>query len=58
MYYPLPIHLQPVYRDLGYEDSLPVAERAAQQVVSLPVHPELSEQDLVRIVDAVSEVLP
>jgi perosamine synthetase len=44
VYYRTPIHKQPAYE--GWTNSLPEAERAAAEVVSLPVHPELSEQDL------------
>lgn len=44
IYYPLPIHLQPLYRQLGYDDHLPQAEKAAQEVLSLPVHPALGEE--------------
>lgn len=55
-YYPLPIHRQPMYRELGYSDSLPVAERASQQVISLPVHPALTSADLERIVEEVAEL--
>ena len=53
VYYPVPIHRQPVYRALGYEDVLPVAERLAGEVLSLPVHPRLTAQDLDRIAAAV-----
>ncbi len=53
IYYPIPIHRQPLYRQLGYDDRLPVAERAAGEVLSLPVHPSLSRADLDRIVEAV-----
>jgi len=51
VYYPRPIHHQPAYQTFDAE--LPVAERAAGRVLSLPVHPELSEDDLEKIVDAV-----
>jgi dTDP-4-amino-4,6-dideoxygalactose transaminase len=57
VYYPIPIHKQPVYRDMGFEDSLPVAERVSNEVVSLPVHPELSQEDLATIVKAVKDAL-
>jgi perosamine synthetase len=56
VYYPVPVHQQTVYRDLGYDLALPEAERAAQQVLSLPVHPALSQADLDSIVAAVNEL--
>jgi len=40
VYYPLPIHRQPLYCQLAYNDYLPGAEKAAQEVLSLPVHPK------------------
>ena len=46
VYYPMPIHRQPVYRRLGYRDALPVAERLSAEVLSLPVHPSLTEQEV------------
>jgi dTDP-4-amino-4,6-dideoxygalactose transaminase len=54
IYYPLPVHKQAVYQRLGYTDHLPVAEKACEQVLSLPVHPALTQQDLDRIVQGVS----
>jgi dTDP-4-amino-4,6-dideoxygalactose transaminase len=57
IHYPRPIHQQPVYEKMGYIDRLPVAEQAAQEVVSLPIHPTLSQPDLERIVDAVHAAL-
>ncbi len=53
VYYPLPIHQQPLYRDLGYTDRLPCSEQASTEVLSLPVHPGLSASDLERIAAAV-----
>jgi dTDP-4-amino-4,6-dideoxygalactose transaminase len=55
IHYATPIHHQPLYRDLGYTDSLPNAEAAAREVLSLPVHPALSEGDLVHIAAAVAD---
>jgi len=54
IYYPTPIHQQPVYRKLGYEDDLPIAQRLAAEVLSLPVHPSLTADELERIVESVS----
>ena len=54
VYYPVPVHRQEVYRQLGYGDQrLPVAEMASRQVLSLPVHPALTAQDLETIVTAI-----
>ena len=58
VHYPVPVHRQPAYLRMGYgEVSLPVAERAADEVLSLPVHPALSDADLQRIVDSVQRAL-
>ncbi|HSF83425.1 MAG TPA: DegT/DnrJ/EryC1/StrS aminotransferase family protein [Anaerolineales bacterium] len=55
IYYPVPIHQQTYYvNELGYSLSFPVAEKAAQEVLSLPVHPGLSQSDLEMIVAAVN----
>jgi len=56
VYYPLPVHQQPFYRQLGYNESLPVAERASQEVLSLPVHPALTRDELDKIVNEVSKL--
>lgn len=56
VYYPVPVHKQSYYtQELKYNQSLPVAERAAEEVVSLPVHPSLSPADLESIVASVNE---
>jgi len=52
VHYPIPIHKQPSYRELGYNRSLPVAEAMSGQVLSLPVHPGVKESDLKSIVEA------
>ena len=54
VYYPLPVHKQVAYQKLGYGDQLPVAERASQEVLSVPVHPALEPEDLDRIVQGVN----
>jgi dTDP-4-amino-4,6-dideoxygalactose transaminase len=54
VYYPKPLHLQPALAGLGGRPGqLPVAERAAEEALALPIHPTLSETDLDRICDAV-----
>lgn len=56
IYYPVPIHKQTYYTQvLGYNQTLPEAERAASEVLSLPVHPSLNQEDLSTIVRAVNE---
>lgn len=55
IHYPTPIHKQPYYKELGYRDSLPVSEKAVEEVLSLPVHPALSEADIKKIVEATKE---
>ncbi|HEC33668.1 MAG TPA: DegT/DnrJ/EryC1/StrS aminotransferase family protein [Chloroflexi bacterium] len=58
IYYPVPIHRQTFYRrTLGYDMRLPEAERAAGEVLSLPVHPAVSPSDLETIVAAVNEFM-
>lgn len=57
VHYPIPVHKQPMYVDRGYTDSLPEAEKAAAEVISLPVHPSLTDDDLVTIADAVKSLV-
>jgi perosamine synthetase len=56
VYYPVPIHKQTYYvNDLGYNQTLPEAELAAKEVLSLPVHPGLSQEDLDKIISTVNK---
>jgi dTDP-4-amino-4,6-dideoxygalactose transaminase len=58
VYYPYPLHLQPLYASLGHKPGdFPHAERAAQEVLSLPMYPELSKEQIARVVDAIAEFL-
>jgi dTDP-4-amino-4,6-dideoxygalactose transaminase len=55
VYYPRALHQQPLYRELGIGGSFPVAEGAVAEVLSLPVHPSLSREDLESIASAVND---
>lgn len=47
IYYPIPVHLQPAYRSLGYQEGdFPISERLCKEVLSLPMHTELTEDQL------------
>lgn len=55
IHYPIPIHLQPYYKELGYTDSHPVAEELSDEVLSLPVHPQVTEEEIDFITDTIKE---
>ncbi len=55
IHYPIPTHLQPAYRNAESVGSCPVAEEAAQSIVSLPLYPSLSEQSVRLVVEAVRD---
>jgi perosamine synthetase len=58
VHYPVPIHHQPIIRDLGFgEADAPVAEQAAHSVLSLPVHPGLSDDNIDYIATTLDEVI-
>ena len=54
VYYPLACHLQPAYAHLGYAvGDMPVSEGLSSRIVSLPMHPYLSKDDIARVIEAV-----
>lgn len=58
VHYPVPLHFQPVFKDLGFkEGDFPIAESAARKVVSLPMHPYLDEKTQDEIVAGVKDCL-
>jgi dTDP-4-amino-4,6-dideoxygalactose transaminase len=57
IYYPHPLHLQPVYQNLGYQPGqLPSSEQTCKEVLSLPMFPELSQQQQDQVIYALKEV--
>ncbi len=55
-YYPLPLHLQDCYSDLGYRrGDLPVSERLSEKVISLPIFPELTNEEQDFVVESIKE---
>lgn len=58
IYYPRPLHLQPVYESLNYQPGqLPVSEQASQEVLSLPMFPELSEEQQDQVIYSLKDCL-
>ena len=58
VYYPIPLHLQPVYQHLRYQKGqLPIAEKAARMVLSLPMFPDLSEAEQGKVAYALKDCL-
>jgi dTDP-4-amino-4,6-dideoxygalactose transaminase len=58
IYYPIPIHRQPAYAELGYgPGSLPVTERLCVEVLSLPIFPELGDEQQERVITALRQLV-
>jgi dTDP-4-amino-4,6-dideoxygalactose transaminase len=58
IYYPVPLHLQAAYKELGIgPGSLPVSEQAAREVLSLPMYPELTGDQIKTVAEAVKKAL-
>lgn len=56
IYYPIPLHLQPVFEDLGYkEGDLPETEKAAKEALSLPMFPELKQEQQDYVIEKIVE---
>ena len=58
IHYPIPLHLQKVYKDLGYNrGDFPVAEKIAQEILSLPIYPHLKESQIKFIAKTLKRIL-
>ncbi|WP_058997367.1 DegT/DnrJ/EryC1/StrS family aminotransferase [Leptolyngbya sp. NIES-2104] len=58
IHYPLPCHLQPAFRNLGYRaGAFPIAESLCDEIISLPMYPGLTEAQVIQVVGAIEESL-
>ena len=58
VHYPVPVHLQPAYRELGYSvGDFPVTERLTREIVSLPMHPFMQQADVQHVAAAAADFL-
>ena len=56
IHYPIPIHLQEAYKELGHRrGDFPISERLAEEILSLPIYPELGEEGVAEVVDAIRD---
>ncbi|RLF35722.1 MAG: erythromycin biosynthesis sensory transduction protein eryC1 [Thermoplasmata archaeon] len=56
IHYPVPLHLQPAYKNFGFKKGdFPVSEKLADEILSIPVYPELTEEQLNYIVDTIKQ---
>ncbi|WP_053957048.1 DegT/DnrJ/EryC1/StrS family aminotransferase [Inediibacterium massiliense] len=55
IYYPIPLNTQPYYKELGYDPTTtPIALQISQEVVSIPVHPLLSKEEILKIIEVIN----
>ncbi|MGA4540318.1 DegT/DnrJ/EryC1/StrS family aminotransferase [Uniformispora flossi] len=58
VHYPVPVHLQPAFRELGYAPGdFPVAERAAAEILTLPLFPQITEEQQAQVADTLAKAL-
>ncbi len=58
VYYPVPLHLQECYKSLGYkEGDLPVIERKGEEVISIPIYPELTKEEQNFVIETINRAV-
>ncbi len=58
IYYPVPFHLQECFRDLGYDsEEFPVSRKAAEEVLSIPIYPEMTEAEQQEVIDTLKKIV-
>ena len=58
IHYPIPVHLQECYKELGYKKGdFPIAEKCCEGIMSLPMYPELTEEEIRYVVEQLSEII-
>jgi len=58
VHYPVPLHLQPAFSFLGYKkNDLPIAEKAAEEVLSIPFFPEMTDEEIYKVAESINSVV-
>ena len=58
IYYPIPLHLQECFNSLSYKQrDFPISEKAAEEVLSLPIFPELTDEEIEYVCDSIKSFL-
>lgn len=58
IHYPIPIHMQEAYKDLGYKKrDFPISEKHCEEILTLPMYPELPKEDIKYVVDSLTDLL-
>ena len=59
LFYPVPLHLQPVYKGLGYTaGDFPIAERTCREIINLPIYPELTDDQVDTVIEILNDFRP
>ena len=55
IYYPVPIYKQEPYKSMGYDEALPAVENVSSEVLSIPVHPSVTDEDVMHIISSIKK---